>query len=330
MSPAGGAGLAPVPQTGASARAGGVKIPSAWAARAAIASASAVPDSDDPDYDDDHEPDMSDGWPDGWEDQEPDPERPIDDEAGASVPVSRKRQPIISYHRTASGGLGYRVAARHPDVQAQSNLFGAEAALRESRHQKLAEFLLVEQWDAIAARGPRDAYRSLIPLAQNVIAYTVTPEEGGSSWVSRSRDEVVECPWGTVPLDFFTWGIERSKADEYQKLLDAARLAPSDASPRSVARSALRDGATDKEVDRLRKLVPLALELWHQRRRLAELRQCRSCRRWHNDGIRVTPGPEGAENDRRLARLLEKRGGNLYRFAIAGWEPEGGDRCLLT
>ena len=350
MSPAGGAGAVPIAGGRAEARPVRVPMPAALAARVAIAQVSASPESTSPGYEDHHEPDISDGFPDGWEGDEPDPARPIDDEIDDATPANQARRPIIEFFTDARGELGYRVAARHPAVQAQLGQFGSETSFREWRHDRLAQLLIDTQPEAIAANGPHQAYNLLVPMTQTAIADRVTRSEkpGASTWISRNRDELIGCPWGTVPLDFFTWGIEEQKAKEYQQLLDIVHSDHTGASAASLARAALGNDVDPSTVERLRKLVPLASELHQQGFRVEALR--RSCVRWHDAAVKpyVPAGAAGGEadrrpgtangaqnddddaNDERLHRLLRGRGTELYRFAIAGWEPEGGDRWFLS
>ena len=350
MSPAGGSGAGPGAEGRAEGRSVRVPMPAALAARIAIAQLAASPESTRTDYKDDHEIDVSDGFPDGWEDDEPDPAHPIDDTIDVATPISRTRRPVIEFFKDAHGELGYRVAPRHPAVQGQLGQFGSETSFREWRHDKLAQLLIDRQPEAITAESPRQAYSLLVPMTQATIADEVTRTEkrGASTWISRNRDERVTCPWGTVPLEFFTWGIEEHKAKEYQQLLDVVHSDRTDASATSLARASLGEDGDPGAVERLRKLVTLARELHQQRFRVQRLRQ--SCIGWHDASIRPhvparaadgttgrghdnTPGSldDGAAVlDERLSRLLRGRGNELYRFAIAGWEPEGGNLWFLS
>jgi len=284
------------------------------AGRYAVAQLSAMPESTADDYDDDHEPDIGDGWPDGWEDSEPDPAHPIDDADGA-VRAPRRRRPAIEFFKRADGGLEHRVALGHPS--ARSGALKGESSWLEEWRDRLARVLIYSQPAAIGARTPREAYLCLTRMRQNYIAIQADVSE---EWLSRHRADLISCPWGTVPLQFFTWGIEQSKAEHFQRLLDSVLDDP-DASNSRLSRDAAGD-------ESLRKLVPLARVLHDPGFRVARLRR-NSCL-WHDDAVAGSASDSEGDQDTRLREALKDRGMELYRFAIAGWKPKGGELWFMS
>lgn len=340
MSPVAGAGATGIPAARPSSvpeanpQARKARMVRVTAARYAVAQLSAMPESTSVDYDDDHEPDVSDGWPDGWEDPEPDPAHPIentDDDGHAP----RGRRPVIELFIDARGGLGHRVAPRHP-----ASLFGPladELSELEDWQDALAQELISCQEKSIRANAPHEAYHRLDLWTQRDIANRVG--RFNADWLSRHRADLIRCPWGTVPLQFFTWGIAQDRLKQYQRLLDLvlARDTPHDrATALALAGKIAHDSGDDDEretaVERLRKLVPLARELRGQRFRLAKLR--RNCAAWHDAAIRLAAGEGSTEQDKerveKLNARLRARGMEFWRFAVAGWEPEGGDLWLRS
>ena len=300
-------------------------------------------DSDD-ELEDDYEPDMSDGFADGWEGDESDPSSPIDDDQEAPVSFLGRSRPVVEFFKDAQRELAWRVAARPSSTQAQSSQLGSQPQLFGSRLERLAAFLIENQAPAIAATGPSEAYRLLRPMTQEYTAGRVTPENRSDSWVSKGRDQLILCPWGTVPLQFFAWGITHDKVRVYQSLLDLlyerfVSHRPAKFNQSEYARLAVTMASQEKEDiavhvsdGSVRKLVPIAWELVsRQRFRLAALRG--SWESWHDDAIlpdaNRDDAPELHQLDNPLNDLFKDRGVEMYRFAIAGWQPAAGDKWFL-
>lgn len=147
---------------------------------------------------------ISDQFADGWEDAEHDPSTPNDDWVSDAWPFSRMRRPIIQFFEAEDGALHYRVADRNNWTQARLSHFGKDIEYRETMHDSFARDLLDNQAAAIKASSARDAYR----LAKHI---------KGSSYISKSRDELIGCPWGVAPLQLLLkW--PPKPANDYDKM----------------------------------------------------------------------------------------------------------------
>ena len=161
-----------------------------------------------PEYGDDTESPLSDLYPDGWEDAEHDPAMSVDDWLDDSWRLSRNRRPIIRFFTVTNGALEYRLAERNRWAQARAVHVGKDITFREIEHHLLAQDLLHNQAPAISASDPRAAYR-------------VAKRISGSSYRTKSRSELIECLWGSAPLQFLTkWPPEPAQHCEKLTIYD--------------------------------------------------------------------------------------------------------------
>lgn len=261
--------------------------------------------------------DIGEGWPDGWEGGEVDAAALSDDDSPRTAYHCASPRPALTFFGDSSSSrtLSFEI---DPPVSWLERLVDErtpwiEAALNERRHRlhRLALALRVLQGDALIAPDRRAAYLRLSTMSKRWLDDEMRlPDSSG--WTSRNRSVLVACPWGTVPLDFFTWGLTSERADIFESLLNLVIGEGVRDSDSSIARRVLQEVPRANPMrGSIRKLVPVAKGLatpevaYH----IAMLR--RSCLTWSGDALDYNPS---------VAAILKGRGKELARFAVAGWE----------
>jgi len=261
--------------------------------------------------------DIDEGWPEGWEGDEIDAASPYGDDPLRSANHFATPRPAVRFFGDSSSArsLNFEVEPPVPWLErlAAGRTPWIEDALNERRRrlESLALALRVLQGDALIAPDPRNAYRCLSAMSKSDLdAEMRLPKSGG--WSSRNRAVLVACRWGTVPLDFFTWGLTGERAEIYETLLNLVIVQNDTDADSAIARRVLeRVSGADYMQDSIRKLVPVARGLatpevaFH----IAMLR--RSCLTWSGDALDCNPS---------VATVLKGRGKEMARFAVAGWE----------
>lgn len=170
-------------------------------------------DDPSPEYGDDHAYDDDDRIADGWTEDDPDGIHPSNNDAESTISAESKHSYIIHFTNNLDDGLRCNLSTRSSKLQKRMDVghAGAEVLIREERHARLAHILMEEQREAIKAKTPREAYRALIYMKQGDYNSTVAPEQkrdeknSTSTWLARTSHEMIACPWGTVPQQFFFW-----------------------------------------------------------------------------------------------------------------------------
>ena len=261
--------------------------------------------------------DISEGWPDGWEGDEVDAATPYGDDPPLTSDHFTRQRPAVSFFGDSSSARGLKFEVEPPNPWLDDLVAGRtpwiENALNERRRRlhDLARTLRYQQGEALTAPNPREAYLRLNSMSKRRLDDEMQlPHSGG--WSSRNRAVLVACPWGTVPLDFFSWGLAGERVDVYEALLTLVIGENTQGGNSAIARRVLQEVAGDDHLeDTIRKLVPVAKGLvtpevaFH----IATLR--RSCLTWSDDALESNPS---------VAEVLKGRGKELARFAVAGWK----------
>ena len=239
-----------------------------------------------------------------------------DDPPVASGRLTRRR-PAVSFFGDSSSSRSLKFEVEPPNPWLENLVADGtpwiENALDERRHRlfDLARALRDQQGEALTAPNPREAYLRLNSMSKRRLDDEMQLSES-AGWSSRNRAVLVACPWGTVPLDFFSWGLAGQRAGVYEALLTLVLGQNPQGNDSAIARRVLQEvPGTDHLKDTIRKLVPVAKGLATPRVafHIATLR--RSCLTWSDNALESNPS---------VSDVLKGRGKELARFAVAGWK----------
>jgi hypothetical protein len=278
-----------------------------------------------------HEPARPDGDSDvdPWHDV-PEELEPLDEDAveGDDFVLDRRRslraaitfsaapswplRPDVVPSRPHDCGGDLRVTVRSTPQRSDDDPFTADLVRDELR--RIGAALDQLQARTLRAASRAEAFVLLEPVSQKRLA----DASGISPTVmSRRRREIIEAPWGLVPLEFFWWkranGLDLVEARLLAELLDAdpdiearavaRRTAEAVAAPSMVAK---RAEAIRKQVPVMRSLLPLLPTLNLLSRALTEV-DLEHLEFVVKEAVRSESGHE-----------LDDRGRGLVRLALAG------------
>ncbi|WP_460359123.1 hypothetical protein [Mycobacterium sp. ZZG] len=233
--------------------------------RAAVTLAEQVPSRDAHDsYD---EP-----WPDVPEELEPVDDDAVDDE-DFDVGGTYTQRPMIVYSRAApwvppasarsaeSDGIDgdLRFTVRSPQDGLRNHDPATVAIIVDEIH-RIAAALERLQPRALAARTRIEAVRKMMPMQQKELAAEFGDPKTTSPLLSRRRREIIQAPWGLVPLEYFWWfkddGLSVVEARDLITELRTDADRPALAIARVVAERHSLPGVVATRADAIRHQVP--------------------------------------------------------------------------
>lgn len=268
-----------------------------------------------------------DPWDDVPEELEPIDEDALEAEDFVYTEQQRRGRPAIAFHHAPRWTAPSHASAADPGALAGDLRITVRDPVALSPDDDVATLELVRdelmrigvalerlQGRALLADSRPDAVLRLTAMTQKKLAEEAAVS---TSVLSRRRREIVEAPWGLVPLEFFWWlGQPGLDADEAQALIRELRSNPTAkalAIAQRVAQRCTAPARSELRADAIRRQVPVMRALLPLMPTLVAL----------SDSLTRVPLSDLEETVEqavfdRTGQRLSKRGRGLVRLALAG------------